>query len=85
MREIEVVTSVPRQTIARWLREDELDLGKLRMRRLAKLHEQEERYLAGLPPKRKPSKRLLRWLAAKAKRQWDQVHADEEAIPPTGS
>jgi len=81
VREIEIVTSLPRQTIARWLREEGLDLGKMRMRRLAKLHEQEERYLAGLPAKRKPSKRLLRWIATKAKRQWDETHAEPEGIP----
>lgn len=78
VREIVVVASVPRQTISRWLREAEVDLEQMRMQHLAKLHEQEERYLAGLPPKQRPTKKLLRWIANKAKREWDQRHAAEQ-------
>lgn len=73
-----MVASVPRQTIGRWLREAGLDLEQMRVQHLAKLHEQEERYLAGKPAKQKPTKKLLRWIANKAKREWDQRHAAEQ-------
>ena len=73
-----MVSTVPRQTIGRWLREAGLNLGQLRVQHLAKLHEQEERYLAGLPPKQTPTKKLLRWIANKAKREWDRRHAAEQ-------
>lgn len=78
MAEIVVVTSLPRQTVSRWLREEGIDLPAERMKRLAKMHEQEERHLAGLPPRRRPSKRFLRKVANRAKRQWDKHHAHSE-------
>jgi hypothetical protein len=86
VREIMAVASLPRQTVNRWLREHELDLGVCRLKRLAKMHEQEERYLSGLPPRRKPSKALLHWLANRYKRQWDQRHgAQQEGVQTSGS
>jgi hypothetical protein len=75
VREIMVVASLPRATVCRWLREARIDLGTVRMRRLAKLHDIEERYLAGLPAKRKPTKALLHWIADRAKRKWDARNA----------
>ncbi|MCK1585472.1 hypothetical protein IVB03_39450 [Bradyrhizobium sp. 168] len=69
--EIMLVASVPRQTANRWLRQSRLDLADLRLRAVARMHEQEERYLAGLPPRRKPSKRFLRKVADDAKAEWD--------------
>lgn len=75
-----VVASIPRQTANRWLREAGINLGKARLTMLAKMHEREERYLAGLPAKRKPTKRLLHWIADKAKRDWDKAHAHEEGV-----
>jgi hypothetical protein len=82
VREIMLVASIPRQTANRWLREAGIELDVARQRMLAKMHEQEERYLAGLPPKRKPSKRFLRKIATKAKADWDKRHAQPEGIPP---
>lgn len=75
VKEIMLVASLPRATVCRWLREAGVDLPTVRMRRLAKLHEIEERYLAGLPAKRKPTKALLHWIADRAKRKWDARNA----------
>lgn len=47
VREIMLVASVPRQTANRWLREDAIDLAAMRLRLVAKMHAQEELYLAG--------------------------------------
>jgi len=80
VREIVLVASIPRQTANRWLREAGIKLDDARLRAVNKMHEQEERYLAGLPPRRKPSKRFLRKVADRAKAQWDKRHAQPEGI-----
>jgi hypothetical protein len=76
-----LVASIPRQTANRWLREAGIDLATARLRLITKLHEREERYLAGKLAKRKPSKKYLRWVADRAKRQWDEQHAHAQGIP----
>jgi hypothetical protein len=45
----------------------------MRLRQVAKLREQEERYLEGLPARRKPSKAVLRKIAAKALRDFNRA------------
>lgn len=70
VQEIMLIATVPRQTANRWLREAGIDLALGRMRAVARMHEQEERYLAGLPSRRRPSKRKLRAIADRAHRQW---------------
>jgi hypothetical protein len=82
VREIMLVASVPRQTANRWLRESGIDLANARLRHVARMREQEERHLAGLPPRRRPSKKYLRKIADQAKRDWDKRHADEKAARP---
>jgi len=86
VREIMIVATVSRPTVMRWLEDAGIDLDAMRMRAINKMHEREERYLAGLPPKRKPTKALLHWLAARAKRQWDERHGTESKgiSAPTG-
>ena len=46
VREIMLVASIPSQTTNRWLREAGIDLAAMRMRLVAKMHTQEEQYLA---------------------------------------
>ncbi|MCK1445414.1 hypothetical protein IVB43_23805 [Bradyrhizobium sp. 48] len=75
MREIMLVASIPRQTANRWLRQAGIKLGDARLRLVTKMHEQEERYLAGLPERRRPSKKRLRAIADQAKREWDERQA----------
>jgi hypothetical protein len=85
VREIMVVSNLPRQTVNRWLREEKIDLGRMRLRRLTMMYEQESRYLAGRPAKRKPSKAVLHRIAARWKRRWDRQNAARlEGIPPAG-
>jgi hypothetical protein len=84
VKEIMLVGSLPRQTVCRWLREARIDLAEMRLRHVAKLHNREERYLAGLPPKKRPSKRLLHWIAGRAKSQWDLRHAEQEGVQAPG-
>lgn len=55
MREIMLVASITRQTACRWLREAEIDLVAARLRRIAKMHGQEELWLAGRSGMRKPT------------------------------
>lgn len=71
VHEIMLVASIPRQTANRWLREEQIDLARMRLRHVTRMHEQEERHLAGLPPRRKPSKRFLKKVADNAKAEWD--------------
>jgi hypothetical protein len=80
VKEIMIVGSLPRQTVCRWLREDRIDLASARLRLIASMHEREERFLAGLPARRKPSKRLLRKIADRAKKEWDERHAEPESV-----
>lgn len=54
------VASVPRQTAARWIREAGIDVKAARLRYLARGQLKAERYAAGLPPRRKPSKAQMR-------------------------
>jgi hypothetical protein len=72
--EIMMVASIPRQTANRWLREAGIKLADARLRRLAKMRSQEERYLEGLPPLRRPSKPVQHQAADRAKAKWDRDH-----------
>jgi hypothetical protein len=78
VREMMLVASIPRQTANRWLREADIDLDAARLVLVTKMHEQEERHLAGKPPRRKPSKRLLRKIADRALREFN---ARQQAKP----
>lgn len=77
--EIMLVASIPRQTANRWLREAKVKLGEMRMRMVAKIREQEERYLAGLPAHRKPTKAQMRKIAAKAVRDFNRAQSKRVA------
>jgi hypothetical protein len=55
VREIMLVASIPRQTANRWLREAGIDLAVARLRRIARMHGQEELYLAARSGMRKPT------------------------------
>lgn len=72
--EIMLVASVPRQTANRWLREAGLDIAAMRLRQVARMHDQEERYLAGTTPRRRPSKAMLRREAEAAIRKFNEAN-----------
>lgn len=72
--EIMLVASVPRQTANRWLREAGVDLTAMRLRQVARMHDHEERYLAGTGPRRRPSKAMLRREAEIAIRKFNEAN-----------
>jgi hypothetical protein len=67
------IASVPRQTVARWIREAKIDITTTREQYLARNQRRAQRYIAGKPPRNKPSKRYLRRIAAKALRDWNRA------------
>lgn len=75
-----IVASVPRQTVARWIREAEIDVKAKRLRYLARCQIKAERYAAGLPPRRRPTKTEMRRDLAKAMERFNAANAK-----PSGS
>lgn len=67
------IASVPRQTVARWIREADIDIRQTRKQYLARNQRRAQRYLDGKPPRGKPSKRFLRRMAAKAVRDFNRA------------
>lgn len=74
-----VIASVPRQTVARWIREAGLDIGEMRKQFLARSQRRAQRYLDGKPPRGKPSKRFLRRMADKALRDFNRAQSKRVA------
>lgn len=70
-----IVASVPRQTVARWIREAGIDVKVKRLQYLARCQIKGERYVAGMPPTRKPSKAEMRRDLAKAMRRFNAANA----------
>lgn len=68
-----LIASVPRQTVARWIREARIDIRETRKEYLARNQRRAQRYLDGKPPRGKPSKRFLRRMADKALRDWNRA------------
>lgn len=66
-----VIATVPRQTVARWIREAGIDIHSTRLQYLARNQMKAQRYIDGKPPRNKPSKAYLRKVAAKALRDWN--------------
>lgn len=85
--EIMLVASIPRQTANRWLREAGVALSELRLRAVAKMREQEELYLAGLPPHRKPTKKQMRREIERGIKRFNAANAKHPKVPDkaTGS
>lgn len=73
--EAATVASVPRQTAARWIREAGIDVKVARLRYLARNQLKAERYAAGLPPRRKPSKAEMRRTTEEAVRRFNAANA----------
>lgn len=69
-----IVASVPRQTVARWIREAGIDVKAMRLRYLARHHLKAERYAEGLPPRRKPSKAEMRRTTEEAVRRFNAAN-----------
>lgn len=68
-----LVASVPRQTVARWIREAGIDVRQTRLQFLGRCQLKAQRYVAGKPPRNKPSKAYLRKVAAKALRDFNRA------------
>jgi hypothetical protein len=68
-----IIATVPRQTVARWIREAGIDIRATRLQYLARSQRKAQRYVDGKPPRGKPSKALLRRIAAKALRDWNRA------------
>jgi len=69
------VASVPRQTVARWIREAGIDVKATRLQHLARCQIKAERYAAGLPAVRRPTKAEMRRDLAKAMRRFNAANA----------
>jgi hypothetical protein len=67
------IASVPRQTVARWIREAGIKIDATRKQYLARNQLRAQRYVAGKPPRNKPSKKYLRRIAAKALKDWNRA------------
>lgn len=70
-----IVASVPRQTVARWIREARIDLKAIRLCYLARHQLKAQRHAEGLPMMRKPSKGEMRRDLAKAMRRFNAANA----------
>lgn len=70
-----LVASVPRQTISRWIREAGVDVKATRLRYLARCQTKAQRYAAGLPPLRKPTKAQMRVMLDEAMRRFNAANA----------
>lgn len=79
-----IVASVPRQTVARWVREAGLDIMLCRQQFLARTQRKAQRYVDGKPPRGKPSKRFLRRMADKALRDFNRAQSKRVAAPAGG-
>lgn len=55
-----LIATVPRQTVARWVREAGIDVRATRLRFLARNQRRAQRYVDGKPPARRPSKAEMR-------------------------
>ncbi|WGR74329.1 MULTISPECIES: hypothetical protein [unclassified Bradyrhizobium] len=77
VREMMLVASIPRQTANRWLREAGIDLSEMRLRLIAKMHTQEELYLAGRSGMKRPTAAQQRRDLLKSVRRFNAANAKE--------
>lgn len=77
VREIMLVASIPSQTANRWLREAGIKLDDARMRMVARMHEQEERYLAGRSGMKRPTAAQQRRHLLKSVRRFNEAMAKD--------
>lgn len=75
VREIMLVASIPRQTANRWLREAGIDLAEMRMRLVAKMHGQEEVYLASRSGVKRPTAAQQRRDLLKSVRRFNEANS----------
>lgn len=69
-----VIATVPRQTVARWLREAGIDIRLTRLRYLARAQRKAQRYADGLPPLRKATKAQMRQATEEAVRRFNAAN-----------
>lgn len=75
LQEGAAVAGVKKQSVSRWLADEQINWQIARSQYLARKHEGGYRWLIGKPPKQKPSKRFLRLRANRAKQEWDRRNA----------
>ena len=68
-----IIASVPRQTVARWLRESGINIEAKRRQYLARIQRRAQLYAEGKPQQTKPSKTELRLMAEKAVRDFNRA------------
>lgn len=85
IREATMVCDASRQAISRWVKEARVDLEVRRGAYVARLRTNADRYLEGLAPTKRPSKRQMRKIAAKALKDWNEANGktDERQSRPT--
>jgi hypothetical protein len=74
-----MIATVPRQTVARWIREAGIDIAAARRQYLARVQKRAQRYVDGKPPRGKPSKRYLRRMADRALREFNRAQSKRVA------
>lgn len=70
-----LIASVPRQTVARWLREARIDTKAMRLQYLARWQRKAQRYADGLPPATAPTKAQMRKTLEDAMRRFNAANA----------
>jgi hypothetical protein len=63
------------QAVRKWIKAEGINVEARRMARIAKFTTNAQRYVDGLPPLRRPSKRQMRRDADKALREWNAANA----------
>jgi hypothetical protein len=77
VHEATLICDASRQAITKWLKAEGLNVEARRLAYLAKLRTNAERYLNGLPPTRKPTKRQMRRDLEKAIRRFNKANATQ--------
>lgn len=81
-----LIATVPRQTVARWLREADIDVKATRLRYLARCQRKAQQYAEGKPMMRRPSKAQMRKMADEAVRRFNAANAGQgDLISPIES
>src|SRR5258708_1036794 len=73
VREAMLICDASRQAISKWVKAEGINIEARRLAHLAKRRTNAQRYLAGMPPLRKPTKYQMRKDAAKALKDWNRA------------
>ncbi len=76
VHEATLICDASRQAISKWIKVEGIDIGVRRSAYIIRLMVNAQRYLEGLPPLRKPTKKQMRRIADKALRDWNAANAN---------